>query len=37
MCPTFVKAEPKTLRELGLSEKWLQDKIVAPTVTGGAA
>lgn len=27
MSPTFVKAEPKTLRELDLDEKWLQDRI----------
>lgn len=35
MSPTYVKAEQKRLRDLGLDEKWLQDKIVDdPTILG---
>lgn len=35
MSPTFVRADPKTLRELDLDERWLQDKIVEdPSILG---
>lgn len=35
MCATFVKAEPKSLRELNLDERWLQEKIAEdPSILG---
>lgn len=35
MTPSFVKAEPKTLRDLDLDEKWLQERIIEdPSIVG---
>ena len=35
MTPNFVKAEPRTLRDLDLDEKWLQERIIEdPSIVG---
>jgi len=35
MTPAFVKGEPKTLRDLALDEKWLQERIIEdPSIVG---
>ncbi len=35
MCATFAKAEPKSLRELSLDERWLQERIAEdPSILG---